>query len=614
MRFVWAVVSFVMAAVLIGAGIAQRTVFLGPTTEKVAVSESAITPYVVVDGAVFSRLPGAQTLVAKGQGEVFGAYASTGDTLAWLADTTYTHVTLGADGAIEQKVVKPSVEAPEPSDEQVKADTAATDAGLTVPSAASPVGSDVWVDEFSASGTLTEKFAMAEDSSLVLATDGTEPAPGNVTLTWNIDNSTPWAGPLIVLGGIALAVGILFYILGILHMRRSRGPRRRGVPDGPKGSAPSEDAEGEDKGVISTSGARRRGQRGRRAFIAVPLALSAAVAISGCSADAWPKVAQPSATPTPTQTVVAPEGQQKPQVTPEQAEKIIGRISETVAAADEAKNPDIASTRLTGAALAERITNYTLRAALPDEPALAAIPKGQYRIILPQAIEGWPRTIMAVWVDEKDATNPPQITMLVQESAWEPYKLAYLGQMEASAAIPDLPPSYIGSNRVRLDSSLLALAPDKLAAAYADLIDKGDASEYASLFDFEGDAFFAKIREGRDARLAAFNQTGAETGNFTFSSVAGETTPIGMQTLHSGAIVAVSVTEKDVVKPTTEGAVIKLPENPRVKALTGVETSSKGFETSYGDQLFFYVPGEGSGEKISLIGFASNILSAEALK
>jgi hypothetical protein len=37
-RFVWAVTAFVLAALMIGAGIAQRTVFQGPKTQSQAIS------------------------------------------------------------------------------------------------------------------------------------------------------------------------------------------------------------------------------------------------------------------------------------------------------------------------------------------------------------------------------------------------------------------------------------------------------------------------------------------------------------------------------------------------------------------------------------------------
>lgn len=612
MRFVWAVVSFVVAAVLIGAGIAQRTVFLGPTTEQVAVAADATTPYVLIDGAVLGRLPGSQTLVAKDEGALFGAYGRTADMAAWLTDVDYTAVTLDDQGEIVSETVLASQAAPEVTESDQKAADALAAAGQPSPQSAIPAGSDLWLDEFADSGSLIKQLALPKEMSVLLATDGTAPAPADITLEWPIDNSTPWAGPLIVLGGIALAVGVLFYILGIRHMRRSRGPRRRGTPGAPVTGAIETTEPADAKGVISTS--RKGGGRARRIAVAVPLLAGSVALMTGCTADAWPKAGSSSPSPTPSQSVVAPEDQQAPVVTEAQAERIIERVAAAVAAADESKDAVLAQSRLGGAALAERQTNYTLQAAVEGVAPLAAVPSKPYRIILPQAIDGWPRTIMAVWNDEADTTNPPRIMMLTQENAWSAYKLQYTGQMEASAEIPSLPPADIGANLVRLDSSLLQLAPDLLATAYADIIDHGSESSYASLFDIEGDAFLAKIGEGRTARLNSFNETGKDTGTLTFSAAPGTQTPIALQTLHSGAIVAVTVDEFDEVRATNPDASIKTGDNKRVAALAGVDQSAVGFKTTYADQLFFYVPGQGSDEKISLIGFTSNILNAEELK
>ena len=110
MRFVWAVAAFVLAAVMIGAGIAQRTVFQGPKSETVAISVSEDAPYLLIDGAVLNQLPGAQTLRAQGEGEIFAAYGRTADLEAWLADTTYNEVTLTAAGKVVSDAVAPTVE------------------------------------------------------------------------------------------------------------------------------------------------------------------------------------------------------------------------------------------------------------------------------------------------------------------------------------------------------------------------------------------------------------------------------------------------------------------------------------------------------------------------
>ena len=62
MRFVWAVAAFVLAALMIIAGIAQRTVFQGPTTETASISIEEDAPYLLIDAAVLNQLPASQLL------------------------------------------------------------------------------------------------------------------------------------------------------------------------------------------------------------------------------------------------------------------------------------------------------------------------------------------------------------------------------------------------------------------------------------------------------------------------------------------------------------------------------------------------------------------------
>ncbi|HPG75377.1 MAG TPA: hypothetical protein PLU61_04235, partial [Rhodoglobus sp.] len=71
MRFVLAIVSFVVAAVMIVAGIAQRTIFAEP--DKVALSTVVTTesPVTVIDGDTLNAFEGSQTLSVQGPGTVF---------------------------------------------------------------------------------------------------------------------------------------------------------------------------------------------------------------------------------------------------------------------------------------------------------------------------------------------------------------------------------------------------------------------------------------------------------------------------------------------------------------------------------------------------------------
>lgn len=614
-RFVWAVIAFIVAAALVGAGIAQRTIFLGPTTQTQQVKLDDTQLYTLLDGTALNALPGAQQVAIAGDADapVVVAYAPTADVKAWLSDKSYNDVT-AKDGIVSSKVVEAVATPVEVTEDTQKQLDAATEAGLTIPNATNPAGSDLWLEQFQSTTSFQKKFELPEDVSILVAADGTLPAPAKISFEWPADNSTPWAFPLMILGGLIFLIGVFLYILGIVHMRRSRGPRRRALPPLEETQPIDvETAKAEARGIISKSTKRKRAGS-KKARLAIPTVLVAGLALTGCTvAGPDGAVSQPS--PSVTEEVIAPENQMPPAVTEQQATRIIAEVASVVAAADEAKSADIAATRLTGIALDERKTNYALRAKLSDEPAIDAIPSGPYQIILPQQTEAWPRVIMAVWKDEEDDTVAPRIMTLEQVDPWSPYRMSYTGQMEAGAVVPEIAPTQIGALRVVPDSTFLAVKPQDLSAYYADLIDKGADSEYAAFFDLDGDALLPKLAEGRKARLDAFNKTAEnETGTLTFASEATTYEPIGLATLQSGAIVSVAVTEVDTVKPANDRAVILLKNNPQVKALTGLDESATGFTATYVDQLFFYVPGQGSSDKVRLIAYSSNMLSAAEIK
>ncbi|WP_431799485.1 glycosyl transferase [Microbacterium kunmingense] len=622
MRFVWAVAAFVLAALMIGAGIAQRTVFQGPDTETAALSLEEDTPYVLVEGDVLNSRPGSQTLRAQGEGTIFAAYGRTADLEAWLSDTPYTRVTVDQDGALEADEVTPSLAVADETDEgstpapeesaaaegEAAVDESAAGAEESADEVRSPVGSDLWLDEFQQEDVLIAPLQLPEDMSVLVAADGAEPAPADITVSWPIANATPWAGPLIVAGGVMMAVGVFLYILAIRHLRRSRGPRRKGLPV-PVTEPIDLAVEGKGKGVISASG-RRALTGGRRRLIVVPAVAVSALLFAGCSSEAWPQFA-PSPSPTPSASVIVPEGQQAPAVTEAQADRIWTRIAETVAAADEAADETLAATRLDGAVLAARSTNYALRAAIGDYPAPAALPAEPLTLVLPQAYDEWPRSIIGV-VDDT-AANTSSIMMLTQQDQWSPYKLTYLASLEAATELPVVAPAYIGAVQPAPDSPFLLLPPAQLAEAYADILNAGEESQYYDLFDVASDQFRVSVAGDRQKRLDEFNQTGASTGELTFQAAPGSFEPRALATLESGAIVAVNIDEIDTVKPTNPDAVIKLENNPTVRTLSGAEQSPTGFTTTYTDQLFFYVPGQGSTEKIRLLGYASDILNAKVI-
>ena len=175
--------------------------FQGTSESTAAVQTEGTTAYTLVDGALLTSVPGAQTLRVEGDGQVFAAYGRTPDVQAWLSDVAYTAVTVDAEGVVQTTEVEPTAE------------------GTAGATARSPINSDLWLDEYEQTGTLSATLQLPGDMSVLIASDGTAPAPANVSVTWPIDDSTPWAGPLIVGGGIVLLAGLVLYLICIRHVR-----------------------------------------------------------------------------------------------------------------------------------------------------------------------------------------------------------------------------------------------------------------------------------------------------------------------------------------------------------------------------------------------------------
>ncbi|MDR6866010.1 hypothetical protein J2Y69_000595 [Microbacterium resistens] len=627
MRFVWAVLAFVLAAVLIGTGIAQRTIFLGPKEVKAELSVDQQQRYTMIDGDVLRSHPGEQTLVARGDGPILAAQARTADLEAWLSDVSYNHVSLDKSGKPVSEVVEPKADAAASSSSSSSSSSSATDQAEAV---RNPAASDLWLETVNDENALIDRMQLPEGVSVLVASDGSAPAPKDVVLSWPLDTATPWAGPLMVAGGAFMLLGLVLYVLAVLHSRRGRGPRRKGPPPMP----PTEpvDVARRRTGAIEvgsvSEGARQgttppeppaRAERSAssrprgRGLLVVPAIGLSAILLTGCSPDAWPQPdASPTASPSPTATPDA--NQQAPAMTEAQAARVLENVSKTLAQADETRDSTLAGTRLSGSALAERTTAYAVRGTVPDFALPPVIPADKIQILVPQAYDAWPRTTLMLVQHGSDDTVPPLILTMSQQDPWADYKVDYLSEMQASAKLPDMAPAWLGAKLAPPDSPFLAVTPDKLATEFADVIDNAEKSASYAKFDKTAVEFAATIQASRADLVQKLGASGASTtSSMSFDAVPGDDAPVAVSSITSGAVVAVTLKDVQAVAPTQAGVDIRLTNNPSAKALTGVESSAKGFTTTYGMQLFFSVPGQDSKEPITLLAATQRLLSVEVI-
>lgn len=572
MRFVIAIVLFITALVSLGVGIAQRTIWQGPDHLTAAVEIEGDVPFVVVDGALLNSNSGAQVVSVSGGDSVFMAYGRTDDVTAWVGDAPSAVVTLDPEnvGATVETVAGTEKESP------------------------SPVGSDLWLAEYATEdGELNRKINVPADVSLLIATDGTAPAPDTFSVTWPLDNSTPWSGPLIIAGIASLLLGLIVLIWALIHARRKHGPRRK-TPKMPKTPKPAQLKPAPRRSAITAGDETSRGRR--RNFVIVPVLLTSALALSACTADG---TIAPVPTPGASETASVPEFE-PPVVTKRQVERIVEDIVATATAADGARDEAVAATRLAGPALEARVANYKAIAADGEIAPIAAFPSGEVELIVPQQLHVWPRIIFA---SISGSENDDYGMMLVQESARADYKVHYLVRLTQS--IPEMAPADLGAASLAADNKLLAYTPGQLATEYGDILLNGDASAFVETFDPANDS----LREDRGAAAKEARRAETPTAVFEYASSAGSAEPYAMATLDSGAIVAVDVRESETVKPAETGAAI----NPKgtVKALSGKTTTTKGITATYATQVLFYVPPlTASDQKVRVLGYMQNIVSA----
>ncbi|MCU1477658.1 MAG: hypothetical protein JWQ64_2351 [Subtercola sp.] len=632
MRFILAIIAFVIALALIGIGIAERTVLLPPSSVSVQTTQTTSTPYIYIDSAALLAESGEQTVTFSGSPKVFAAYGRTDDVKAWLNGASYADLTVstGDDPSLTSTIVT--------------ADPAG--AANVASGPADPAGSDLWLEEYTADSSMTRTFSLPAGYSLIVADDGTAPAPTTVSISWPLDDSTPLAVPLLLTGAFFLIVGLILLLLGLRHMKKSQGPRRK-QPSLPKGKGFSSRTNG-----IDSNGAESGVRRGRRSItksiaVLVPTAILSAAVLSGCSTQVLPAAIADTATPAPVSTIAPPttapstggtstgvpatgtpnptdtanpteSGAPTPVPTPDQGpppvvseaqlDTILGKVSAVTTAADAASDPNALAARMTGPALDLRTATYTIRKADASYPAQPAIPTGPSSVVLPQATDDWPRTVFTIAENPADPTAAPLSLMMIQDTPRSQYKVYYAIPLQPSTTLPPVAPATVGTSRLANDTKLLSMTPADVGAGYADILAIGSQSPFFDKFDATGDTLRTSV--GADYK-AATKAALPNTASIDFAKVPGTGQTIALATNQSGAIVATNIRESVTVKPVEAGATVTT--QGAVAAASGITTTSKGTEAIYDYQLLFYVPPSGDTSKVTLLGFAQGLLSAKEL-
>ncbi len=599
MRFGFAITALVLAGVLLLLGIGQNTFLAGPREVVYQVQAGEDTEYSVIPAAELNSVRGQANAVVAGE-DGFVAIGSNTDVEAWVEP--FAHSVLTTDKEVSQLVEAKSLRAGHPD---FIADLSEEDVAALDPS-----GSDLWLNEQAGSGRLPLK--LSTDESLLVSGNG------QVSIEWVQDRRTPWAGPLLVAGGLFALLGGVLYLLAVDHNRRGLGPRRgrKGPFQGLRSKLPKL-KEKQSKPDMKGTTVKR---------VALPaLGLVVALGLSSCSANYWPNMA-----PSSNETSTAEEpgsGIAPAPITQPQIDRIIDDIVEVAGTGDQELDAQVLEQRFAGDALAQRAANYKIRKSVPKyEVVLPTITTEQLGYELVQSTEGWPRTVFvtlasqapdaeeAEKADDEDtatelpAASPSLALVMKQTSPLENYQVTRLFALRGGITMPEAAPAEEGTALLAPDLESLALMPQEVGNVYAKILAGDKDSEQAALFDLEDDSI---VEKSGVAWVAAANAAAKADSNDVKYSVAvaqSEAPILSLSTGVGGALVSTTVHEtrteaqSEDYQPKAVGA---------VTALSGLKGAQKRIVSTVSHQLLFFVPSSTSGDPIQLLGYTTELVGAK---
>lgn len=585
-------------AALLGAG-GLQTIWAPPESMTATVAqEPAEAPLTVITSGIDEVDDDPVEYTVTGEGDFIVMLGRERDVRAWVGDAAHNTVTgITTDG---------------PDDEGPRIDVEHADGEAAVPN---PRGSDLWLDVQEAQDRLEQRWSVPSDGdwALLVARDGTDPAPTEMTVTWtNRVGDSPWIVPLYVIGGLLVLIGLA--LLAWALARRGRGSRGgTGAPAGPGAGPTSPRSAGGASGTGSTAGTvsrvsaaptRRPAAPVRRPVRALAATVTAlAIGLTGLA----PAGAAPagSASPAPA-TDEAAGDEAYPVLTDRQLERILGKVAQTVRAGDLAQDAGRLEPRVDDHALEMRSLNYRNRKI--DDSVQAPEPVSAAPVLSAVAVSdpSFPRTAMAVTEGEGNST--PQILMLRQDSARSQYRLVANAPMTPGAQLPAGTLDQTGIEVVdSADAEGLVIAPGHAVTGTARYLSDS------------GDDFSERIESSPSTDAIHDYQDGlvddAADARFEFRRQSVPDSLVGLRLADGSAVVIGNLYAQTIARPREEGGSVIVDELA-AELRGGGRVTRKGLRMTYREVLALHVPqAEASGDDalVSLVGMADELRTVNFL-
>ncbi|WP_181405841.1 hypothetical protein [Pseudarthrobacter phenanthrenivorans] len=556
-----------VALVLLGlltllAGIGQRTIWApSETFTASAPADAAAAPLTVIDQSLRTLHGGTVKINIEGDGNFMLAAGRPDDVDAWVGQAAHNTITGVSEDEKSLQVEHADGEAAAPN----------------------PAGSDLWVSTENASGELEYSWSPPADGewTLLLASDGTQPAPASISMTFPNDTSTPWAVPLMILGSLLILGGIA---LALLSARKRNG-----------------EGDGQGSGFAQRARAKSEARSSSRVTMAAAGVVAAAVvAGTGVAANATSPAPEPSSDPSAAASPAAREQSAAPVLLDAQFRRILEQVSSAVDAGDAAKDAGQLAARVGGTELEVRTQNYKIRSQVGSYEARMPVRSTKLLTTVVTSDREWPRSVMAVTQGEGNVV--PQLLTLVQASPRENYKLVETNPLQPGTTFPSI--SRDGTETLAAgDKTGLLYSGEEAMAGLADRLTSPESAYKDKLVEGESSPYIADTLSYQAEVVKA-----GENGNFSFTHKVVPESTVVFRTADGGALVLGRINFGFEGTPKAAGD--KLTIGDDAAALAGGKETTTGMVLSFAESMAVYVPPAGSTDPMRLVAATRGLVGA----
>lgn len=335
----------------------------------------------------------------------------------------------------------------------------------------------------------------------------------------------------------------------------------------------------------------------RKLVLGAPAVLAGGL-LAACGSDPEPPGAPPTGEMDPEEPA--------PVATTELLETLVTEIHEAVVAADEDRDDELLSPRVTGSAAQFRSAAYAMIAEAEEWEEELNVPGDELMVPLTSIGRDFPRWAIALVEDSSD-DGVPYFMALEQEDARSPYTSWGWAQQAVDIEMPMVPHQETGAEPVDFDDSELLMPPSEALELYAKVLSDGvDADSDDQL---ASDPFQSRTHENIQAEREDLNSGVDWDEAATIKEVftVSDDEFIGLRTDDGGAIVMGTLLSTRTVSIKDDATMRYGEENPYTKVI-GEREFTEEFVREFGTHVALFIPASGSDLQVQPIGATQTAL------